>query len=175
MSAWALLALLLALQEQPSSEIRDLIDKLRSDSADVRGAAATRLRAIGRDAIPALEKEAAGKDLDAAAAARGLLRTIAADAFITPSLRAAAPDLVARLSGTDPRRWLEVFQAVRSLEAYPTLTRADRGALVEPALAAAKLERDIVGLCDWILQNEWTPATAGVADLLDWAEDPKLR
>jgi len=65
-----LLLLLLALQQDPDK----LIEKFRSEAIAERDEAAARLKAMGRAALPALQKAAKGSDPVIAANATAVLR-----------------------------------------------------------------------------------------------------
>jgi peptidyl-prolyl cis-trans isomerase A (cyclophilin A) len=73
-----LLLTLLALQDDPARQTADLIEKLRSDDIDVREEAAKKLKAIGKPAIPELEKAAKETDSELAERAKAILKAIAA-------------------------------------------------------------------------------------------------
>lgn len=138
---------LLGLQEDPGPKARTLVERLRSDSVEVRAEAEQALYALGNAALPALREAFRDPDPDVAARARRLFHLIPARRRLTPGLRRAIPDLEDRLSGGDPHAWTRLLidavpgdfgKGFRDLERLPGLAAADLGPIVSPALAHAK-------------------------------------
>src|SRR5438477_10010468 len=86
--------------------VRKLIEQLSADSIDARADAFRKLEAIGRPALPLLEKAALDADGEVASRAKTLLVRI-------PILERLTPALVARVNGVFERlaqgEWLQVF------------------------------------------------------------------
>ncbi len=108
------LALALALLAQDN--VRDLVEKLGSDSLDEREEAVRRIKLIGKPALPELEKAAKGPDLEAATRAKYLLRLIPIRDKVTPRLLHLMPGVEQRLSLDDPHSWTEVLLEAMQIE-----------------------------------------------------------
>jgi hypothetical protein len=85
-----ILLLLAALLLPQDPRLRDLVEKLRDDSVEVRDRAAEELAALGRDAVPALEALRAGADSDFRGRLDAILRTIALQETLRKSYRPGA-------------------------------------------------------------------------------------
>ncbi len=142
-----LVVALLGFQEDSGRKARALVEKLRSDSVELRAEAEQALDALGDAALPALREAFRDADPDVAFRARRLFHLIPARRRFTPGLRRAVPDLEDRLSGGDPRAWTRLLidavpgdfgKGFRDLERLPGLAASDLGAIVPPALAHAK-------------------------------------
>jgi HEAT repeat protein len=123
----------------------ELVEKLRSDSVVDRSEAERSLRALGRPALPALEKASRDPDREVAARARRLFHLIPALERVTPGLRRAMPDVERRLETGDPHAWTELLLAAVPEEAdlgepYRPLRVAqeDLSPIVGPALTHAR-------------------------------------
>jgi HEAT repeat protein len=92
-------------QEAGAEELRRLVDRLSSDDAEARAAAADVLKRTGRQALPALEAAAMSSDRETAERARELLRWIRVDVGLPKSVKAFMPGVVDRLSRGDDAVW----------------------------------------------------------------------
>src|SRR5262245_28221906 len=101
-----LLVLLLgATQEDPAAEA---IRRLGSEIAAERDGAAARLKALGEDARPALERAACDGDLEIADRARLMLRALDIRKSLPPVLLQTFPGVEDRLATGDPA-WTQFF------------------------------------------------------------------
>ncbi len=124
-----LLLLLPALGGQDDAEA--LVRKLGSDKVEERDEAIRGLKAMGRAALPAIEKAAADKDAEIAARARDLLRRLAIRESFSPRLKALLPGIEDRLDPDKPSLWTE---------ALLKLTARREGKLVHPEIRAEDLD-----------------------------------
>lgn len=90
----------------------DLVEKLRSDKVEERDEAETKLKELGRAALPELEKAAKSADPELAARARRLLQVIPVRVRLTPRLLKRFPGLDERLSAADDPAWTAFFREV---------------------------------------------------------------
>jgi hypothetical protein len=97
MPGLALLAVLF-LAPQQAEEVPRLVERLGSDSVEERNSAEARLKELGKAAVPAIEKAAAGGDRERAERARRILALISFRESLTPALRKARPGVEARLA-----------------------------------------------------------------------------
>jgi HEAT repeat protein len=99
MLVWILLALL----PLPQDEVRELIDRLRSDDAEQRTRATLALKKVGAPAVPLLELAARDSDLEVATRARSALNSIALIGRIPPRFAATFPGVEDRLMAGEDR------------------------------------------------------------------------
>ena len=109
------LTLLSPQQKDSPVDIPALIKKLRSESIEEREVATRRLKAMGKSALPLLQKAARGKDPEVVSRVRKLIRVIEMDARLTPTLRKLKPGLAERLLDGDEYTYTQAFlEAVES-------------------------------------------------------------
>ena len=104
-------------QDDPAA----LVEKLRSESIEVREAATKRLKELGKSARPALERVEKDPDAEVAARATYLLRILQLKDELTPTLQRLIPDVVERLAKGPGPNWTAVF-----LEATATDDQGNR-------------------------------------------------
>ncbi len=130
-----LLLLILALQGDP----RALVEKLRSDRVEERDEAIRGLKALGKAAVPELEKAARDPDAETAARARLLLRSLDIAARLSPGLRKTLPGVEDRLAASDTA-WVEAF--------LKSSDPGDIAFLVAPAVRASRNTEERRAICD---------------------------
>ena len=81
-----LLLALAAPQDDAARQVREILEKLRSEKIEVREEAGRRLKELGKVAVPALKKASHGADSELAARARHLLRAIGIRQKLSPRL-----------------------------------------------------------------------------------------
>jgi hypothetical protein len=144
-----LLALLLAPhllgQDDPARQAADLVRKLGSDKADEREEGIRKLKALGKAALPALEKAARDPDEEVSARARDLLRRIALRDSLSLREKQLLPGIEDRLDPDQPLRWtqafLELVERSEGRAKHPELQREDLEVLAAPALRGAEAEQ----------------------------------
>jgi HEAT repeat protein len=104
-------ALGLFLQDDPSSAVRALIDRLRSEKVGERMEAVSRLKRLGRAARKELEEASKDGDAEVAGQARRLLRVLEVSEALTDALRKAFPGIEERLAAGGPAEWTETLEA----------------------------------------------------------------
>ena len=82
---------LFAAQDDPTKRARELVEKLSSDQVELRDEAVRKLKELGKAAIPELEKAAQGREGEAAARARMILRVFEIRGQLTPTLLRTKP------------------------------------------------------------------------------------
>ncbi|HTF56734.1 MAG TPA: HEAT repeat domain-containing protein [Planctomycetota bacterium] len=148
----------ITLQDDPAA----LIEKLRSESIEVREAATKRLKELGKAARPALEKAAKDPDGELAARAAFLLRILQLRDELSTNLQKAMPDAVERLALGKGAEWTAVFleatatddqgnrkfQAIVRGDLIPLAANAIRGAEKSDEKLKANWEA-----CNWRLRS----------------------
>src|SRR5437868_6342450 len=99
---------------------RELVEKLRSDTIAERETAMRRLRELGKEAAPELEKAAKDPDAEVARRAGFLLRCLALQDSLSPALRKAVPGIEDLLAAGRTRAWTEAFLRAARIEDLPT-------------------------------------------------------
>src|SRR6185295_2365970 len=95
---------------------RELVEKLRSDTIAERETAMRRLRELGKEAAPVLEKAAKDPDAEVARRAGFLLRCLALQDSLSPALRKAVPGIEDLLAAGRTRAWTEAFLRAAGIE-----------------------------------------------------------
>lgn len=135
---------LLGAQDDVSGKARDLVEKLQSERIEERDEAARTLKAMGKGALPELERAAKNSDPETAARARQLLQVVKLRDRLSADLLAALPGVEDRLASPHPRAWVEAFfEAERKVDRASDerlLKNRDLQALVAPALEAATVK-----------------------------------
>lgn len=156
----------LLLQGDPGA----LVEKLASDSVVERVEAERKLRELGKDSVPHLERAAKSPDLEVALRARRLLRAIAIRAQVTPALLKAIPGVEERLlAGGDPA-WADVLIEAVSWQdgrrRHPLLCRDDLLPLADRAVRFARSPVERQEAC--VLARLWVlpGAAPALVDLL---------
>jgi HEAT repeat protein len=137
-------------QDERTRHIEQLIEQLRSARLEERDEASRKLKQIGAEALPLLEKATSDKDSEVAARARILLRFLRINSELSPQIRAAIPDAVERLASGDPEAWTRVFFQVIRLKSkgrLQSIANGDVEYLVPKALRGAQAIGDQLELC----------------------------
>lgn len=108
---------LLVAQEPPRAA--ELVERLRSENIEEREEAAKKLQALGRAAVPQLEKAARDSDGELALRAREILRRGAILERVPRGFDKAFPGLRERLLGGDDHDWTLAFREVFEDRASP--------------------------------------------------------
>lgn len=122
----------LARQEDPAGNVRELVERLRSEKIEERDDAAKRLKDLGKSALPELQKAAGSRDPEFAGRARHLLKVIALREELPPGLSRVIPGVVERLAAGGDGAWTSLF-----LEMHKDQKRELAKELVEPLAATA--------------------------------------
>ncbi len=157
---------------QESSDLRDLVRRLGSDSAQERDSARKKLKEAGRLAAPVLEAFVQDRDPEVAARARELLRVLEVAQSLSPGLRAVLPGVEDRLATGGDATWTKAFlEAVERdpktwARLHPTLKRADLEPLVARALRGAENSAEFVSICMFLNLHSWPTAVPELAKRL---------
>jgi HEAT repeat protein len=125
----------------------ELIDRLDSSSLQAREAASGELRKFGMHVVRRLEAVRGDAGPEVAARLDWLVRVVDIDEVLPPTLLERRPEITERIAGGDLNTWTRVF--LDSLD-WPDLTRLERGALAEFALAYAR-RTDVESVCSAIV------------------------
>lgn len=131
------LILLCQAQEDLSSRARTWVERLRSDRIEEREEAALKLKELGKQALPELEKAAKEGDLDLATLAKSLLRVIGIQEQLSPALRRAMPGVEERLARGAKAAWSEAFLEAADGARHPELVAGDLHGLIAPTAEEA--------------------------------------
>src|SRR5258708_5511169 len=142
---------LLTLQDPP---VRDLVDRMRTESAAARNLAFDRLHSLGRSAETELRRASEDPDPELASRSRALLRSITLRDTLPPNLLRTFPGLDVRLA-QNPAEWtFTLIEAARRKECgdllHPELDWTDLDALAPEALRNASLPEDQQSICYFI-------------------------
>lgn len=164
-----LILLALALLQDPTPA--SLIEKLRSDNVAEREEAGRKLKALGRAAIPDLERAAKDPDRDVAGRAQSLLRVIRMAERFSPALRAALPGVEGRLTGDDEAWTREFLKAVELASTRNDLGSDDLEPLAGPALRHAAADQ-VLKVITGIAENSLCSAGPELLGLLEEPSKP---
>jgi HEAT repeat protein len=160
----------LALFQDPSSSIEELIQRLRSGKAEERVQAEQALILRGEEAVPAVKRAAEDSDAEVAARARVILERIPLIHSLTPALEKVLAGTRRKLSAGSPHAWTEVFlEAVKQEGArrvHPELGQEDLLPLARLALRAAE-KPELASVCGAIAAWELRPAVPELVRYLD--------
>jgi HEAT repeat protein len=158
---------LLAPQEEA---VRKLIEQLSADSIDARSEAFRKLEAIGRPALPLLEKAALDPDGEVASRAKELLVRIPIRERLTPALVNHVKDIYERLAqGEWKLVFLEVATDLRLSDErrkYPGVRPEDLSFMAPMALQKAETDTDRMSICEAIGRCRLKSAMPEVVRLL---------
>lgn len=167
------MALLLAavlLQASPDETVRALIEQLSSDSIDARAEACRKLEAIGRPAMPLLEKAAQDPDGEVASRAKSLLVRIPIRERLTPALVDGVQGIYERLA---QGQWKQVFLELATdlrqpaeRRRYPAVRAEDLSFLAPLAVARAETETEKSAVCEAVGRCRLKSAVPSVLRLL---------
>src|SRR5688572_1687056 len=161
-------ALLLLILLQQDSEVRALIEQLKSDEIVVREEAVKKLKALGDAAAPELEKAAKGSDAEVARRASSLLKLLRIRRELSPNLQALIPDLAERLAFREDSAWSEALLEILDWRdaRWLKLRRGDLDCLVprawEHAMAANRQR-----IYDAIVSQRWKCAVPSLIKTLE--------
>ena len=167
-----LAAILLAPQEET---VRTLIEQLSADRIEARAEAFRRLEAIGRPALPLLEKAALDRDGEVASRAKTLLVRIPIRERLTPALVEQVRGIYERLAEGQWRQvFLEIAADLRQPEdrrRYPGLRPEDLSFMAPLAVQKAETDVDKLAVCEAVGRCRLRSALPDVARLL---RDPQF-
>ncbi len=148
-----------------------LVEKLRSDTVDVRDEAAQRLKELGAPALPALDTVANDKDPEVAARATHIARVIRTQQLLTPNLIRRMPGVEERLAKGDAHEWTLVLLKADAYRNQPEgIEKADLEALVVRAFQGAKTLDEQKDLCWTVKTHKLSAASSEVCRLFDIRE-----
>ncbi len=144
-------------QEDPAKQVRELVEKLRSESIEEREDATKKLKELGRAALPELEKAAGNGEAEVRIRVGRLLRAIPIAEKLTHDLKRMKPGVEDRLASPDDHAWTEVL-----LEAWDglgsKLSGDDLDFLSATALHAATSVEERRRLCEIAGERGCRPA-----------------
>ena len=134
--------------------VRKLIEQLSAESIDARAEAFRKLEAVGRPALPLLEKAALDPDGEVASRAKTLLVRIPIRERLTPALVDHLKDIYERLAqGEWKLVFLEVATDLRMSDErrkYPGVRAEDLSFMAPMALQKAETDTDRMSICEAI-------------------------
>jgi HEAT repeat protein len=150
--------------------VRSLIEQLSSDRIEAREQAYQKLEAIGRPALPLLEKAALDPDGEVSSRARTLIVRIPIRELLTPSLVTGVRGIYDRLALGEWRQvFLELAADLRQSEErrqYPGIRADDLSFMAPMAVARAETEGDRVAVCQAVSRLKLKSAVPSVLPLL---------
>src|SRR6185295_10886543 len=166
MSLLAAIFLLLPQEET----VRKLIEQLSADSIDARSEAFRKLEAIGRPALPLLEKAALDADGEVASRAKTLLVRIPIRERLTPALVDQVKGVYERLAqGEWKQVFLELAADLRQPEErrrFPGLRPEDLSFMAPMAVQRAETETEKNAVCEAVGRCRLKSAMPDVVRLL---------
>lgn len=165
MKAFVLLLLLLP----QADRVRELIERLHSDDADVRNKATVALKKLGKEAVPQLEAAARDPDLEVSSRARSALNHIAFLGRIPPRFSAAFPGVEDRLAAGEDRVASELLSesTVKLQESDSPLRPADIQWIAPAAVRGAGTAEQIMEVLSIVRRYRLSGALFEIMDLLD--------
>jgi HEAT repeat protein len=169
------LSVLVSAHSSSSPQARELVDRLRSEKVEDRDDAASKLKALGKAAIPELEKASKDPDADLRILALQLLRVIELQDRLSPELRKAFPGLEERLATGDDQVWAQtLLEAIsvneQGLPKHSDLGRWDLEPLMIRALQGARMpgnRKTIVSMAGQV------KAYSAIPEILNQIRDPE--
>lgn len=133
------------------SEIRVLVEQLRSENGAERDLASRKLKAMGKACLPELEGAVKHPDLEVSRRARHLIRVIGITEHLSENVRRSFPGIEDRLAAADLHAWTEEFLRICA-EAGPgkkhgNLRPDDFRGLVGPAVLGAQGDSEKAMIC----------------------------
>lgn len=164
----ALISLILALPQEET--VRKLIEQLSADRIEARAEAFRKLEAIGRPALPLLEKAALDPDGEVASRAKNLLVRIPIRERLTPALIDHVKGIYERLAQGE---WKTVFLDLATdlrlgdeRRKYPGVRAEDLSFMAPMALQRAETDTDKMLVCEAIGRCRLKSAMPEVVRLL---------
>ena len=165
-----MLLLVVVLFVQGDETVRALIDQLSADRIEAREEAFRRLEAIGRPALPLLEKAAQDRDGEVASRARTLLVRIPIREKLTPALIDGVKGIYDRLAEGQWRAvFLELAADLRQPEdrrRYPGVRAEDLSFIAPLAVQKAETDAEKLAVCEAVGRCRLKSALPDVARLL---------
>jgi HEAT repeat protein len=166
--------LLLSLALQNSDDItkasRELLKALQSDRIEEREDATRKLKALGKAAIPELEKATQNNDKEVVARVRQIIDFISLQHTFPESLKKTFPNLEERLSTGGDSSWttlfLEATSKTNGKQRYPALQREDLNFLAQRAVRGALTTTEKVEVSDLVTREQLRSAIPELAKLL---------
>jgi HEAT repeat protein len=164
--------------QDSKGDAHGLIEKLRSDTPEVREEASRGLKSLGRGALGELEVAAKDPDREVSGRARHLIKIIGITEKLTPRLLKEMPGLEERIASRGEPVWTEAFlDAVREMDGtyrHPSLRIEDLDALTVNAIRGAEsseLRMKVSEAC-----GQWAVRSA-IPDMIRLLshEDPQVR
>ncbi len=163
-----LAALVLTLTQEDA--VRSLIEQLSADRIEAREQAYKKLEAIGRPALPLLEKAALDPDGEVSSRARTLIVRIPIREHLTPSLVKGVAGIYDRLALGEWRQvFLELAADLRQPEErrqYPGIHADDLSFMAPMAVTRAETETDRVAVLQAVSRLRLKSAVPSVLPLL---------
>ena len=163
-----LLAIFLPVPQEEA--VRKLIEQLSADRIDARAEAFRKLEAIGRPALPLLEKAALDPDDEVASRAKTLIVRIPIRERLTPALVDQVKGIYERLAQGE---WKQVFLEVATdlrlpddRRRYPGVRAEDLSFMAPMALQKAETDTDRMSICEAIGRCRLKSAMPEVVRLL---------
>jgi HEAT repeat protein len=157
-------------EDRQEDSVRSLIEQLSSDRIEAREQAYKKLEAIGRPALPLLEKAALDPDGEVSSRARTLIVRIPIREHLTPSLVSGVRGIYDRLALGEWREvFLELANDLRQGEErrqYPGVRADDLSFMAPMAVARAESEGDRVAVCQAVSRLKLKSAVPSVLPLL---------
>jgi HEAT repeat protein len=154
--------------------VRELVEKLGSESLEEREEALEKLKKIGKPALPDLEKAAKGQDPEVVERAKYLLRFIPIQGKVPARLLRLMPDLVERFVLDDPHSWTDLLVAAMNramthrIDHPEDLFRpGDLDGIVPLAFRGIRDKQDKDWICSAVVHLKLKSAAPEVVKLLD--------
>ena len=157
--------------QDASEKALQLVEALRSDKVEERMEAAAALRALGKAALPILEKAAGDSDPEVASRARGIARAIAIREQLPSELLRVVPGIDDLLASGGKSAWASAFLKAterddRGRPKFPSLSGRDLGAIAPQALQEFSDPTELERICREISARRVDAATEGLVPLL---------
>jgi len=151
-------------------DVRKLIEQLSADRIEARAEAFRKLEAVGRPALPLLEKAALDRDDEVSSRAKKLLVRIPIRERLTPALVDQVRDIFERLAqGEWKLVFLEIATDLRlpdERRKYPGVRAEDLSFMAPMALQKAETDTDRMSICEAIGRCRLKSAMPEVVRLL---------
>lgn len=156
-------------QGDKTGQVRELVEKLRSENVGERESASQRLVELGGDAVSELSKASKDSDPEVAARAGIVLRAIEVVPRLTPNIMKVLRGTEMRLARGDAHTWTEILLEVTDSGKGPLragLGREDLDALVGPAVGGASTDDEKLIICGLVRRERLISAGGGIIKLL---------
>ncbi len=160
---------------QTDETVRALIEQLSADRIEARAEAFRKLEAIGRPALPLLERAALDRDGEVASRAKTLLVRIPIRERLTPTLVEQVQGIYERLAAG---QWRQVFLELatdlrqpKDRRRYPAIRSEDLSFMAPLAVAKAETDGDKMAVCEAVGRCRLKSAMPEISRLL---KDPQF-